>query len=410
MTLLTLTLDGIAHGGDAVGRHEGKAVFVPLAMPGETVLVELTQEHARYAHARLVEVCDPSPQRVDPRCPHFGRCGGCQWQHMAYEAQLTHKREIVRSLLERTGHQEEPDVRPVLGMADPWAYRNHVQLRRDAEGRIGYYALKSHDVVPVEHCPLVHPLLDELWGALDIDLLDLKQIVLRAGPATGEQMVILQGSGEPPELSVDLPISCLWQDRRDQLSVLAGDDHIHERLGARTFRVSGPSFFQVNSEQAEVLIDVVRRELDLQPGERLLDAYCGVGTLMLSLGEGAGEVIGIETSPWAIDDAAANAEACPWADEVSLYEGDVAEVLRERSIACDAIVVDPPRAGLTGEALEALAACGASRLVYVACDPASLARDVFKLAEKGYRLDYVQPVDMFPQTYHIESVALLTRA
>jgi len=406
---LTLTVTGMAHGGDAVARHEGKAVFIPGAMSWETVRVTLVDERERFSRARLLEVLAPSQERVAPRCPHFGTCGGCQWQYMGYPAQLREKREIVRSLLERTGGQTEPDVREVVGMAEPWGYRNHVQLRRDDQGRIGYYAAKSHDVVPVDHCPLVHPLLDEMWGALDIDLPELQQIVLRAGLASGEQMLILQGRDEPPELSLELPISCLWQGQEGQVSVLAGDDCIHERLGSLQFRVSGPSFFQVNSEQAEVLIDVARRALALKPGERLLDAYCGVGAFMLSLGQEASQVIGIESSPWALDDAAVNAQAVDWRGDVALYEGDVAEVLSEQPMPCDAIVVDPPRSGLSREALESLVACGASRWVYVACDPASLARDVKRLAQAGYRLAHVQPVDLFPQTYHIESVALLVR-
>jgi len=406
---LTLTVSGMAHGGDAVARHEGKAVFIPGAMTGETVRVTLVDERERFSRARLLEVVAPSEERVAPRCPYFGECGGCQWQYMAYGAQLREKREIVRSLLERTGGQAEPEVREVLGMVEPWGYRNHVQLRRDDQGRIGYYGPKSHEVVPVDHCPLVQPLLDEMWSALDIDLPELQQIVLRAGLASGEQMLILRGRGEPPELSLDLPISCLWQGQEGQVSVLAGNDHIHERLGEHTFRISGPSFFQVNSEQAAVLIDVVWQALALQPGERLLDAYCGVGVFMVSLGQSASEVNGIESSPWALDDAAVNAEAVDWRGDVGLYEGDVAEVLATRPMACDAIVVDPPRAGLSREALEALVVCGASRIVYVACDPASLARDVKRLEARGYRLAYVQPVDLFPQTYHIESVALLVR-
>jgi len=406
---LTLTVTGMANGGDAVARHEGKAVFIPGAMTGETVRVTLVDERERFSRARLLEVMAPSQERGAPKCPHFGTCGGCQWQYMAYAAQLREKREIVRSLLERTAGQAEPEVREVLGMTEPWGYRNHVQLRRDDQGRIGYYASKSHEVVPVDRCPLVHPLLDEMWGALDIDLPELEQIVLRAGPASGEQMLILQGRGEPPELSLEMPISCLWQGQEGQVSVLAGNDYIHERLGEQTFRISGPSFFQVNSEQAAVLIDVAHQALALQPGERLLDAYCGVGTFMLSLGQEASEVIGIESSPWALDDAAVNAGAVDWRGDVALYEGDVAEVLAAQPMQCDAIVVDPPRSGLSREALDALVGCGASRMVYVACDPASLARDVKRLAQAGYRLAYVQPVDLFPQTYHIESMALLVR-
>jgi 23S rRNA (uracil1939-C5)-methyltransferase len=399
----------MAHGGDAVGHHEGQAVFVPLGIAGETVRVEVVEERKQFLRARLLEVISPSAERVAPPCPYFGRCGGCHWQHIAYPAQLRFKRDTVQSLLERTGRQRQPRVLPVLGMDTPWHYRNHVQLQRDAAGNMGYYALKSHEVVPVEHCLIAHPLLDELWGALDIDLPELEQVNLRAGIATGEQMVVLEGLGAPPELEVDLPVSCLWWNEEGEVNVLAGDARYREKLGEQLFAISGPSFFQVNSEQAVRLIDVVRQALALQPGERLLDAYCGVGTFGLSLAAQAGEVVGIESEAWAVADALTSAEESPWAERVTLYEGDVVEVLQEVPLHYDALVVDPPRAGLEPAALEALVQCGAQRWAYVSCDPATLARDVARLSDKGYRLEYVQPVDMFPQTYHVECVALLRK-
>ncbi|MFH1084375.1 MAG: TRAM domain-containing protein, partial [Chloroflexota bacterium] len=303
MTTLTLRLDDLAHGGDAVGHHEGQAVFVPLGIPGETVRVALEEQRGTYARGRLLEVLEPAASRVAPPCPYFGLCGGCQWQHIAYEAQLEHKRRIVADLLARLGGQPDAPVRPALGMDDPWAYRNHVQLKMDRQGRIGYYALKSHAVVPVEQCLITHPLVDELWDALEIELEDLDGIGLRAGAATGEQMVILEGHpGDLPELEVDFPVACVYL-AGESLAVLAGDSHIHEALLGRRFRLSAPSFFQVNTAQAERLAEAVRTYLDLQPDEALLDAYCGVGTFALLLADAAGSVLGIESSPWAIEDA-----------------------------------------------------------------------------------------------------------
>ena len=402
----TLELEAMAHGGDALGRYEGKVIFVPLGIPGEVVRVELVDDHSRYAGARLLQVLEPSPDRVSPPCPYFGRCGGCQWQHIAYEAQLRLKRSIVISQLERIGKQIHPLVHPMIGMHEPWAYRNHVQLRMGERGQMGYYALKSHETVAVDACLLAHPLLDELWAALRVELVGLQTISLRAGIATGEQMVIFEGTtGAPPALEMDLPVCCLYRSGSGTISVMAGKGYYHERLLERTFRVSALSFFQPNTSQAERLIEVVRRYLSLRPPETLLDAYCGVGTFAFSLASQVKHVVGIESSPWAIEDAVAN--GCQ--DAVELVQGDVADVLQELRLTCEAAVIDPPRSGCTLGALQALARCGPDRLVYVSCDPASLARDVLRLSSLGYVLVEVQPVDLFPQTFHIESVALLQR-
>lgn len=407
--IVTLKLENMAHGGDAVGHHQGRAILVPLGIPGEVVRAQIIEERKRYALARIVEITQPSPQRVAPPCPYFGRCGGCQWQHLAYGAQLEHKREIVRAQLERIGQQAQPVVRDALGMAEPWAYRNHIQLAMGDEGALGYQSLKSHDIVPVEECALAHPLLDDLWGALDLDF-DLRQISLRAGIATGEQMIVFEGvTDELPEFEVDVPVSCLYQTPNGDLTVLAGSSYYHERLAGRTFRVSGPSFFQVNTAQAERMVEVVGRYLALQPGETLLDAYCGVGAFALTLGEQAGRVIGVEQSSWSLDDAEANLEAAGGWEHVEFIEGAVEEALPELDLHCDAAVLDPPRAGCAPEALRAPAQAGPSRIVYVSCDPATLARDVALLAAQSYALVEAQPIDLFPQTYHIETVAWLVR-
>ena len=405
MTAVELELHDLAHGGDAVGLHEGKAVFVPFGIPGETVRVQLVEAHKRFARGRLLKVLEPAPERVSPRCRYFGLCGGCHWQHIEYEAQLGVKRQILLAQLERVGKQSGPVVRPTLGMSDPWVYRNHVQLAIDAMGGLGYYATRSHDVVPVEKCPIVHPLLDALWDGLDVECEGLRRISLRAGTGTGEQMVIFEGEGDPPELEVDVPVSCLYSEGGEELVILAGNSYFHERVSDRILRVSGPSFFQVNTLQAERMIEVVGSYLDLKSGETLLDAYCGVGTLALSLMPPAARAIGIDGSPWAIADALANNSG----DEVEFVLGSVEEVMPSLGTSCDALVLDPPRSGCSPEALRALACAGASRIVYVSCDPATLARDILRLTSTGYDLIEVQPIDMFPQTYHIESCALLHR-
>ena len=407
MATVTLQLRDLAQDGDAVGLYEGRAVLVPLGIPGETVRVELLQGRRGQARARLVEVTRPAPERVAPPCPYFGRCGGCHWQHIAYDAQLRLKRELVASRLQRIGRQPKPLVLPTIGMEDPWSYRNHVQFALDKAGRFGYQALRSHDIVPVEECAITHPLLDELWDALDVESGAWQRVSLRAGIATGEQMVILEGhDAQAPELEADIPVSCLYQFPDGEILVMAGNSFYHERLLGRTYRISGPSFFQVNTLQAERLLSIVISYLDLQPHETLLDAYGGVGAFALSLAPHAARVIGIEESPWAHADALANRTD---ADRVEFIQGRVEDVLPTLGGPCDAVVLDPPRSGCATRALEALARCQPGRIVYVSCDPATLARDVAQLAALGYALVEVQPVDMFPQTYHVESVALLHR-
>jgi len=407
MTSITLTLHNLGYSGEAVGEYQGQVVFVPLGIPGETVRAELTEARKRYARARLIEVLEPSPERVASRCRYFGECGGCHWQHIAYPAQLRAKKELLTSQLQRLGKQPHPLVRPVIGMDDPWAYRNHVQLTMHPQEGLGYQALRSHEVVAVDECWIIHPLLEELWAALDLDPEGPPRVSLRAGAGTGEQLILFEGEeDEPPELELDMPVSCVYQGGRGMPIVLAGDSFYHERLGGRAFRVSAPSFFQVNTAQAERMLEVVRGYLALQPHERLLDAYCGVGTFALSLAPQVAHVTGIESSPWAISDALANrAEQ----DAVEFIQGNVEQVLPSLAASYDAVILDPPRAGCAPPALEALARCGASRIVYVSCDPATLARDVAHLATFGYELAVVQPIDMFPQTYHLESVALLHR-
>ena len=408
MSNITLTIDDMAYGGDGVGRCEGKAVFVPGTIPGETVQVQLVDERRRYSRARLVSVEEASELRVEPRCPYFGVCGGCHWQHIAYQAQLEYKAETVRQQIARLGGVQEPNVLPAIGLQPPWEYRNHVQLKIDADGALGYYAQGSHDVVAVESCPILHPNLQEIRDSLDLSLPGLKEIALRTGTRTDDRMVILSGDRSlDPDVNVDLPVSCVLLIGDAEPVVLAGSGRLRERLLDREFSISAASFFQVNSTQAERLITLVRDVLALQSGERLLDAYCGAGIFALSLAEDCSYVMAIESSPWAVGDAIRNRQD---GENVEIVEGTVGEALSELSPKFDAIVLDPPRSGCSEFTVRQLARCGASRIAYVSCDPATLARDIGRFGALGYRLVSIQPVDMFPQTYHIESVAHLVRS
>jgi 23S rRNA (uracil1939-C5)-methyltransferase len=405
MTSYTIQLHDTSHGGDAVGELDGKTIFVPLGIPGETVRISITENHPHYANAHLIKVLEHSPQRVEPSCVHFGRCGGCQWQHIDYQYQLKLKQRIVSAQLQRIGKLPDVCVLPVLGMENPWAYRNNVQYVLDAGGQLGFRALRSHDIVPISECWIAHPLLEELAGSFDLECAGLQGLTLRVGAATGEELVVFEGDSVP-DIEVDFPVSCVYQSPGGEVLVLAGDSYYHELLNQRIWQVSGPSFFQVNTPQAEVLVKSVSERMPFTGMETLIDAYCGVGTFALSLAARAKRVIGIEESPWAIQDAQKN--RLP-AEEVEFFTGTTEELLSGLVADESTVILDPPRAGCERSVLETLIQHKVQRVVYVSCDPATLARDLAFLAHAGFQIGDVQPIDMFPQTYHIECVVSITR-
>jgi 23S rRNA (uracil1939-C5)-methyltransferase len=400
-------LSDLAHGGEAVGRLEGKAVFVAGGIPGERVRVEITEDARRYSRARLLQVLDPSPDRVSPPCPYYGDCGGCHLQHIRYERQLALKTEVVRTQLQRVAGVAEPHVLPMLGMAEPWGYRNQVQLH--TRGRlIGYQRPRSHYIVPVARCLIAHPLLQAMWPR-ELPA-SVERVILRAGIATGERLALLEANVAPELAALSFPQDvALAVDLDPRLEPLRYAPWIHERLLGRTFRVSARVFFQNNTAGAEQLIRQAGNWLALGPVAALLDAYCGAGAFMLSLTPADGSCLGIESSSEAIGDARANARLNDRTDQAFFEVGDVGRTLAQHPARCDAVVLDPPRGGCSEEALAGIAATGARRIVYVSCDPATLARDIGRLARAGYHLECVQPVDMFPQTFHVECVALMSR-
>ncbi|OQY25934.1 MAG: hypothetical protein B6I34_01075 [Anaerolineaceae bacterium 4572_32.1] len=407
---VSISLTAMAHGGSALGRSEGKVVFVPDALPGEKVRAEIVEDKRSFARARLLEVEIPSPDRVSPACPFFGDCGGCQWQHAGYSAQLLFKTAVLRDQLTRLGKFSDPPVRDTIASPEPWHYRNHVQFALDRQGHLGFRAAGSRRIVPVDECLLMHPLLEELFYSLELGADDafppLKSLSLRAGINTGDQMIIFEAlEDKEPALEVDFPLSCVLLHKDGPPINLIGYNHITERVGGRNFRVSAGSFFQVNTAQAETLVRLVREYLAPSGSETLLDAYSGVGVFALSLVDEMEHVIGIESAPSAVDDFLINTEEME-VDNVTIMSGPVEKVLPDLDAPVDLAVLDPPRAGIDQDALTALVRLAPERVVYVSCDPATLARDGRRLADAGYELKIAQPVDMFPQTYHMEIVSL----
>jgi len=427
-TFIDLDLTAPANLGQALGRHEGQVIFVPGGLPGERVRVRLIEERKRWARGELVELYRPSPDRVEPPCPYYGLCGGCHWQHAAYPAQLAFKGEVVAEQFRRLAQIDASPVRPTIGAVEtphpegyledealpsgPWFYRNHAQFTTDSKSRpssLGFAAAGSHDVVPIERCLLLHPLLDEMYAELDLDWPELTRLSLRAGIHTGEQLCIFEAyDDQVPELEVDVPISLVFRQRDGTDLTLIGSGAYHELLHGRRFRVSAASFFQVNTAQAETLLDVVQTYLDPRPHDTLLDLYSGVGTIGLSLADSVGAVIGIEEHPVAVLDADINADEQRRSD-VEWIQGPAEGVLPQLEIKIDKAILDPPRSGCKPQALQALLRLGPERIVYVSCDPTTLARDGVLLQEGGYQLVEVQPIDMFPQTYHVEAVSLWQR-
>ena len=411
--IIELTLDAIAHGGEALGRHEGKAVFVPYAIPGERVRVEIVQEKARWARARLVAVVTPSPDRIEPPCSYFGPdgCGGSCGQHIAYTRQAALKVEILADQLRRLGRIADLPVSDIVILADDqgvldYGYRNHTQFAVASGGALGYRRAASHDVIPVEHCLLLNTRLDELHNALDVTWPELQGVSLRAGVNSDDALIVLEARGaEGPEMEIDLPASVVLVTER-KVETMIGDPWITEFVAGRSYRVSSSSFFQVNTVGANALVDLVVDYADLRPTDVVLDAFCGVGLFALALADDALEVIGIESSPSACEDFAWNARGLP---HVTLHEGAVdavLPVLNELGQRVNVAVLDPPRSGAGQIVIKALAALRPRRIIYVSCDPATLARDSVYLNEAGYRLIEATPVDMFPQTPHVETVAL----
>jgi 23S rRNA (uracil1939-C5)-methyltransferase len=440
--ILSLTIDDLAFGGEGVGRAGGYVVFVPGGLPGDRLRVRLVQARSRFGRGVIDAVEQPSPHRVEAPCPYFGRCGGCRLQHMAYPAQLAFKAKQVADALERIGGLTGVPVRPILGAEETLGYRNKMEftVARSANTRattvIGLHEADRYDsVLDIERCLLQSEAMNALLAearAFEQDSGEglLRFLVLREGRHTGELMANVVTSApavselaplarrlsarEPGTTSVVMNVN----PKKASVAVgveehlLGGRDHIRERMGGLTFQVSANSFFQTNTRQAERLFQLIIESAGLTGRETVYDLYSGTGAISLLLARRARWVYGIEVAQAAVDDAGVNA-AANGITNCTFVCGEVRVVLPEliaKGVTAEVVVADPPRAGFHPKALHALITLGARRIVYVSCNPTTLARDLGELVRGGYRLEWVQPVDMFPHTPHIEAVARLERA
>ncbi len=446
---IDVELTDLAYGGDAVGRYEGRVLFVPGGIPGERVRVEIIEERRGHARANLLEILRPAPERVEVRYPLLTDCG-CQWQHIAYQAQLTWKAHIVRQLLVRIGKQPDALVHPTLGMpagTSPWHYRNIAQFAVGPAGEVGLRHTESHDVEDLEDFALFHPALDMVYQRVRGKLLET------FGDSIGEMIqgftirgaigAVAANGAIAPEAVKAVPALITLQARPGSIieapqqlaqelvtvapgivgiviervggrygRVVAGQEFLTDVVLGRRFRVSTDSFFQVNIVQTMLLVERALTLLEPQRTDVVLDGYSGVGLFSAFLAARAARVIAVESQPSAVMDARANATLNNQ-NNITTLEGTLERLLGQlhyRRERIDLALVDPPRAGCHPKALQALQALGPRAICYVSCDPSTLARDVAALCSGGrYRLVAAQPIDMFPQTYHIECTALLTR-
>lgn len=443
---------GMALGGDAVyALEDGRVVFVPRGAPGDVADLALTGTTRGVLHGHLAELIHAGPGRVEPPCPFFhAGCGGCQWQQLSYATQLAQKQEILRESLRRLGKLDAPPLLDAIPAPDPWNYRTAIQLHVDPEGRIAFTGAHSHELVPIDTCLIAHPLLNRLIIALNSPLAQailrdrvaaIRSIAARIAVAEGQEhlLLLIRSHGgrarysrrlvetlrlELPEIAsaslLLLPEEGEPARKRLQpvLQSLVGDPFLAHEVGGHRFFVGATAFFQIHAAQTERLLTIVRAVVAAERPHGLLDLYSGVGLFALHLADLTGEVIGYESQPEAIRLAERALEAqlqhhpagSPGANaRVRFYRADVETLRTDDLLGADVVIVDPPRAGLPNQLIDCLMTGDPRCLIYVSCEPSSLARDLRRLTGGGWRLESVQLLDMFPQTYHIESVSVLRR-
>lgn len=383
---LELALEGMGELGECHARVADFDVYVFGGIPGERVVAEVVRCHRRHAAARVVEVVQPSPYRVTPPCAYFWPCTGCQWQHIGYDHQLQLKQNQAVEALRRFPDLQQVPIHPTIPSPQTEGYRNHARFTIGPNGTLGFVNRTTRQFVHISRCPILHPWINDAMGKLQTRCAETTQLSLRYGVNTGDGLI--QPALKNP--AVPLP---------------SGQPSYIERILDHDFRIASPSFFQVNTLQAERLLELVRERLRLTGQETLVDAYAGVGTFAVLLAPLARRVLAIEESVSAIRDARDNVAGLK---NVEFLQGRTENVLAQLSGPIDAVILDPPRAGCHREALRALKMLAPRRIVYVSCDPVSLARDLHELASDLLQVDEVQPIDMFPHTHHVECVATLS--
>ncbi len=442
-----ITIEDIGSEGEGIGRYEGYTLFVKDTVMGDRALVQVMKTGKTYGYARLVKLIAPSEYRVEPRCPIAAKCGGCQIMHVDYAKQLEYKENKVRSCLTRIGGFTEVNMEPINGMEEPYYYRNKSQFpvgrNKDGSIAIGFYAGRTHSIIDTKHCYIgakvnediltfmrsfiekhgIEPYEEESHKGL------LRHILIRVGYRTGEIMVclVLNGTTFPHREELiqglleikGMKSICLNVNKErtnvilgEKIIPLWGEPYITDNIGSVQYRISPLSFYQVNPVQTKKLYDIALDYADLNGDEIVWDLYCGIGTISLFLAEKAKKVYGVEIIPQAIEDARTNAKLNNITN-AEFFVGAAEEVLpkkyKEDNIQADVIVVDPPRKGCEQSLLDTIIVMAPKRVVYVSCDPATLARDLKYLCDKDYKLEKIRVVDQFSHSVHVETVVLLVR-
>ncbi|WP_010529626.1 23S rRNA (uracil(1939)-C(5))-methyltransferase RlmD [Lentibacillus jeotgali] len=445
---ITLQFEDLTHEGSGVGKINGYPLFVPYALPGEEGEVKVVKVNKNFGFGKLLNVTKSSEERVEPPCDVYYKCGGCQLQHMSYDMQLDMKQEQVKNAMRKIAHLEDVPVHPIIRMEDPWRYRNKVQMpvgeKEDGELKTGFYQKRSHRIIDgMETCNIQDELNDRMVEAVrriadrfGISAYDeqndtgvLRHIVVRTGEVTKDTMiVIITRTPDIPhqdelvkELINTYPhIKSIVHNINDRKTnsiwgkkskAIWGEDYIYDTIGDIKFAISAKSFYQVNPPQTKKLYDKALEYARIGGNDTVVDAYCGIGTISLFMAQEAKKVYGVEVVPEAVDDAKKNAKLNGFTN-AAFYVGEAEKVMpwwTAQGLRPDVVVVDPPRKGCDEELLKAMLGMEPKRIVYVSCNPSTLARDLRILEDGGYVTQEVQPVDMFPQTHHVESVCWLKR-
>lgn len=440
---ITLQFEDLTHEGNGVGKINGYPLFVPYALPGEEARVKVIKVNKNFGFGKLIEVNKPSDERVEPPCNVYYQCGGCQLQHMSYGMQLEMKQNQVKSVMRKIAHLDHVPVHPTIGMEDPWRYRNKVQIPvgdRDGELITGFYRMRSHDIIDdMETCVIQDEVNDRsvhavcrIANQLGIKAYDekrdrgvLRHIMVRTGRETNETMIVLITRTEKlphkdefiRQLTETFPhiksiVHNINNKRTNVIlgrktNVIWGEEYIYDSIGNIRFAISAKSFYQVNPPQTKKLYEKALEYAAIEDNDIVIDAYCGIGTISLFLAQKAKKVYGVEVVPEAISDAKMNAKL-NGITNAEFFVGEAEKVMpwwKAQGLNPDVIVVDPPRKGCEVDFLQAMIDMQPKRIVYVSCNPSTLARDLRVLEDGGYDTKEVQPVDMFPQTGHVECVS-----
>ena len=394
------------YGGNFLTKLEGKTAFVPFVLPGELVKVLAVQEQKNYLFAEPVEISKPSTDRIQPVCPYFQICGGCHYQHINAHTQAKIKEQIFSEQLIKIGKLQTPNIRPMLTNGITLGYRNHLQVTPNPAGKLSFVHQRPQmGLVTVERCEIASQRINEVLRFLDFEPgHKITRVSIREGK--DDLLVVLESnSPEVPEINVEGDFSVIHTSRGHNV-VIAGNDHLVMEVSGQFFKVSAGSFFQVNSAMAAEMVQLILREGDFQPEDVVFDLYSGVGLFSVFIAPLIKEIVAIEESPYAAADFVENLDRF---DNLSLFESDVAEALPLIDQKADVIIIDPPRAGIEKTVLDRLVGLKPRSIIYVSCDPSTLARDLSRFSANGYDLRFAQPLDMFPNTYHVESVSILDR-